>query len=179
MCIRDSFITETDDGVRLFINDRLVIDKWQTQSRREHSYETSLASGDYTIRMEYFDGSGAAFARLRVEVLKESGGPIGNIVTCVPPQPQNYAWIKLYRLDGNNQWYSLGRGIGSVSASGFLKIDGLPVDENRFGGAGEPYKVEQWIDGQVARSTGDFQRGEPIFRVRAFADNVTPWSCSP
>ena len=173
------FITETDDGVRLYINDRLVIDKWQTQSRRQHTYETSLNSGDYVIRMEYFDEGGAAFARLRVEVLKESGGPIGNIITCVPPQPQNYAWIKLYRLDGNNQWYSLGRGIGSVSASGFLKIDGLPVDENRFGGAGEPYKVEQWIDGKVARATGDFQRGEPIFRVRAFADNVTPWSCSP
>ena len=52
-----------------------------------------------------------------------------------------------------------------MSASGFLKIDGLPVDENRFGGASEPYKGGGWIDGKVA-ATGDFQRGEPIFRVR-------------
>ncbi len=176
---RYRFSAETDDGVRLYINDRLVIDKWQTQSRRQHSYETSLDGGDYTIRMEYFDAGGEAVARLRVEARKESALPVGNIITCVPPQPQNYAWIKLYRLDGNNQWYSLGPGIGSINASGFLKIDGLPVDENRFGGVGEPYRVEQWIDGKVARSTGDFQRGEPIFRVRAFADNVTPWSCSP
>jgi len=176
---RYRFVAETDDGVRLYINDRLVIDQWQMQARRQHRYETSLESGDYTIRMEYFDATGGAVAQLRVEMRKESASPIGNIITCVPPQPRNYAWIKLYRLDGNNQWYSLGPGIGSINASGFLKIDGLPVDENRFGGAGEPYKVEQWMDGKIARSTGDFQRGEPIFRVRAFADNVTPWRCSP
>ena len=41
------------------------------------------------------------------------------------------------------------------------------------------YKVEQWVDSRVVRSTGDFQRGEPEFRVRAFADNATPWGCSP
>lgn len=173
------FITETDDGVRLFINDRLVIDRWRTQSRNRQTHEATLGAGEYTIRMEYFDESGPAIARLRIEVQREPSGAVGNIVTCVPPQPQNYAWIKLYRLDGSNQWYSLGRGIGSINPTGFLKIDGLPVDVNRFGGAGEPYKVEQWIDGRVTRSTGDFQRGEPEFRVRAFADNYTPWSCPP
>lgn len=173
------FTTDTDDGVRLFINDRLVIDKWRAQSRTKYAYETTLDGGDYTIRMEYFDDAGAAFARLRVEVQREAAGAVGNIITCVPPQPQNYAWIKLYRLNGNNQWYSIGRGIGSINPTGFLKIDGLPVDVNRFGGAGEPYKVEQWVDNQIVRSTGDFYRGEPEFRVRAFADNYTPWSCPP
>ncbi|HHW89125.1 MAG TPA: hypothetical protein GX400_23280 [Chloroflexi bacterium] len=107
------------------------------------------------------------------------GGAIGNIITCVPPQPQNYAWIKLYRLNNANQWVAIGRGIGSINPTGFLKIDGLPVDVNRFGGAGEPYKVEQWVDNRVVQSTGDFLRGEPEFRVRAFADNYTPWRCAP
>ncbi|MFO7632912.1 MAG: PA14 domain-containing protein [Caldilinea sp.] len=173
------FTTETDDGVRLFINDRLVIDRWRTQSRTRYTHEATLNAGEYTIRMEYFDSSGPAIARLRIEVQREPSGAVGNIITCVPPQPQNYAWIKLYRLNGNNRWYSVSRGIGSINPTGFLKIDGLPVDVNRFGGAGEPYKVEQWIDGRVVRSTGDFQRGEPEFRVRAFADNYTPWSCPP
>jgi len=157
----------------------LVIDRWRTQSRTRYIHEATLNAGEYTIRMEYFDESGPAIARLRIEVQREASGAVGNIITCVPPQPQNYAWIKLYRLNGNNQWYSLGSGIGSINATGFLKIDGLPVDVNRFGGAGEPYKVEQWIDGRVTRSTGDFQRGEPEFRVHSFADNYTPWSCPP
>jgi hypothetical protein len=103
--------------------------------------------------------------------------PVGNLITCVPPQPKNYAWIKIYRLDGNNKWYSIGKGIGSVSASGFLKIDGLPVDANRFGGSGEPYKIEQWVGGKVVQSVGDFYAGQPEFRLRTFADNYTPWQC--
>lgn len=176
---RYRFITETDDGVRLYINDQLVIDRWRTQSRTRYTYETTLGAGEHRIRMEYFEESGQAFARLRIEVQRQPMGIVGNIITCVPPQPQNYAWIKLYRLDGNNQWQPLGPGIGSINPTGYLKIDGLPVDIFRFGGAGEPYKVEQWIDGRVVRSTGDFQRGEPEFRVRPFADNYTPWGCPP
>lgn len=176
---RYRFIAETDDGVRLYINDQLVIDRWQTQSRTRSIYETTLGAGEHRIRMEYFEEGGQAFARLRIEVQRQPMGIVGNIITCVPPQPQNYAWIKLYRLDGSNQWQPLGPGIGSINPTGYLKIDGLPVDIFRFGGAGEPYKVEQWIDGRVVRSTGDYQRGEPEFRVRPFADNYTPWGCPP
>ncbi|WP_297635843.1 PA14 domain-containing protein [Caldilinea sp.] len=176
---RYRFITETDDGVRLYINDQLVIDRWRTQPRTRYTYETTLGAGEHRIRMEYFEATGQAFARLRIEVQRQPMGIVGNIITCVPPQPQNYAWIKLYRLDGNNQWQSLGPGIGSINPTGYLKIDGLPVDIFRFGGAGEPYKVEQWVDGRVVQSTGDYQRGEPEFRVRPFADNYTPWGCPP
>jgi len=176
---RYRFSAETDDGVRLYINDRLVIDKWRVQARTQHTYETSLDGGEVRVRVEYFDEWGAAFARLRIEVRAETSGAIGNIITCAPPQPQNYAWIKLYRLNNANQWVAISRGIGSINPTGFLKIDGLPVDVNRFGNAGEPYKVEQWMDGRVTQSTGDFQRGEPEFRVRAFADNYTPWRCTP
>lgn len=176
---RYRFTVETDDGVRLYLDDRLVIDKWRVQSRTQQTYEATLDSGDYRIRMEYFDAAGTAFARLRIAVRQEADRAIGNIITCVPPQPQNDAWIKLYRLDSANQWVSISRGIGSINATGFLKIDGLPVDVNRFGSAGEPYKVEKWVDNRIVQSTGDFLRGEPEFRVRAFADNYTPWRCEP
>ena len=172
------FTTETDDGVRLWVDNKLIIDKWGVQARTKHSGETRLSAGNHTVRMEYQELGGYAFAKLTIVRIVEGTATIGNIVTCVPPQPPNYAWIKLYRLDTNNRWVSMGRGIGAINPTGFLKIDGLPVDVNRFGNAGEPYKVEQWIDGKVARSTGDFLRGEPEFRVRPFADNATPWGCS-
>ncbi len=172
------FTTETDDGVRLWVDNKLLIDKWGVQARTKHSGETRLSAGNHTVRMEYQELGGYAFAKLTIVRIVEGAATIGNIVTCVPPQPPNYAWIKLYRLDANNRWVAMGRGIGAINPTGFLKIDGLPVDVNRFGNAGEPYKVEQWIDGKVARSTGDFQRGEAEFRVRPFADNATPWGCS-
>lgn len=173
---RYRFTTETDDGVRLFIDDRLVIDEWREADGDKFTYEVSL-KGNHKIRMEYFERKGTALAKLGWKRLGDERAPVGNLITCVPPQPKNYAWIKIYRLDGNNKWYSISRGIGSISASGFLKIDGLPVDVNRFGGAGEPYKIEQWIDGKVAQATGDFYAGQPEFRLRPSVDNYTPWQC--
>ncbi len=154
-----------------------MIDDWRVGSIRKQSTEFHLASGEHTVVMEYFERTGVAIARLKIVQFVSGSAPIGNLITCVPPQPQNYAWIKLYRLDGNNDWYAISKGIGSINSSGFLKIDGLPVDVNRFGASGEPYKVEQWIDSRVVQSTGDFYAGQPEFRIRPWADNATPFGC--
>jgi hypothetical protein len=175
---RYRFTTETDDGVRLYIDDRLVINQWREQPQTRLNVELDLSRGDHRLRMEYFDRMGAAVARLGWRKIGDlPPPPVGNIITCVPPQPDNYAWIRLYRLNSSGNWYLLGRGIGSVDPRGYLKIDGLAVDTARFGNAGEPYRVEQWIDGRVARSTGNFQVGEPEFRVRPYVDSHTPWQC--
>ena len=173
---RFRFRATVDDGVRLYIDGGIVIDQWKDEARSTYSVDRDLGAGNHTIVMEYYERNGEASARL--ELRQVLTNRVGNIITCVPPQPPNYAWIKLYRLNGANQWVTLGRGIGSINPTGFLKIDGLPVDVARFGGAGEPYKVEQWVDSRIVQSTGDFQRGEAEFRVRAFADNSTPWSCN-
>ncbi len=175
---RARFTTEVDDGVRIFVDGNLVLEKWFAQERKRYTVDVNMSRGQHTIVLEYMERTQLASVQLRIATPQEQRPPIGNIITCAPPQPENYAWIKLYRLDGNNNWYSIGRGIGSIEPSGFLKIDGLPVDQNRFGGAGEPYRVEMWVNGNVTLSTGNFQAGEPEFRVRAFADNYTPWGCS-
>ena len=63
-----TFHTFTDDGVRLWVNGALVIDKWNLQPEREHSSEQVLpltAGVMYDIRMEYFDWKASAVAELR------------------------------------------------------------------------------------------------------------------
>ncbi len=174
---RYRFTVRADDGVRLYIDDDRVINEWHSASDDKFTYDVTLSKGNHKIRLEYYERTGTAFVRLNWDRLRDARIPAGNLITCVPPQPKNYAWIKLYRLDGNNKWYSIGRGIGAIQASGFLKIDGLPVDSGRFGSEGEPYKIEQWIDGKVAQSVGDFLAGQPEFRMRTFTDNYTPWQC--
>ncbi|MBK8051602.1 MAG: hypothetical protein IPK16_33630 [Anaerolineales bacterium] len=171
------FSARADDGVRIYVDGRRILDKWGSHNDERHSVQVDLGKGIHTVVVEYQELTGWSIIKVSVDQIIPGQAPIGNIITCVPPQPQNYAWIKLYRLDGNNHWYPIARGIGSIEPSGYLKIDGLPVDIGRFGNNGEPYKVEQWIDGKIARSTGDFQRGEPEFRVRSFTDNYTPWGC--
>lgn len=172
------FTAEVDDGVRIFVDGDLVLEKWFAQERTRYSVNVSLSRGQHTVVVEYMERTLLASIALNMSTPQDTREPVGNLITCAPPQPENYAWIKLYRLDGNNNWYSIGRGIGSIESSGFLKIDGLPVDQNRFGAEGEPYRVEMWEDGKVTLSTGNFQAGEPEFRVRAFVDNYTPWGCS-
>ncbi len=59
------FYTETDDGVRLWINDQLLVNRWNDQSAREYSGTIALTAGvPATLRMEYYENGGNAVARL-------------------------------------------------------------------------------------------------------------------
>ena len=125
------------------------------------------------------DGSeaGGAGSALPTPAPPASSSAVGNLVTCAPPNPPHNAWIWLYRLDGNEHWQRISKGIGAIDPSGRLKIDGLPVDVDRFGTRGEPYRIELVIDGRVVESTGNFQAGEPEFRLFPDRDNATSWPC--
>ncbi len=48
-----------DDGARLWLNDRLVLDGWQTGAARALTTKTVLG-GTYNVRIEYFQASGNA-----------------------------------------------------------------------------------------------------------------------
>ena len=59
------FVANTDDGVRLWVNDQLVIDSWIRRSARDSIGTIPLQGGvRYNIRMEYFNGGGSAVAHL-------------------------------------------------------------------------------------------------------------------
>ena len=60
-----TFHTFTDDGVRFWVNDQLLIDQWVDQSPTEHSTTIALQGGlSYDIRMEYYERDSIAIARL-------------------------------------------------------------------------------------------------------------------
>ncbi len=172
------FKTTTDDGVRLWVDGELVIDRWYSMPTSSFEAKVLLQEGVHSVRMEYFDAGGNASAQLTMENDIVLSG-VGNLITCVPPNPPNYAWIRVYRKDSDGNWYrAIPKGIGSIHASGYLKIDGLPVDIARFGGAGEPYWIEQWVDNKVVNAVGNTDAGQAEFRIRPNADNYTPWGCA-
>jgi glucose/arabinose dehydrogenase len=61
---RYRFTTVTDDGVRLYLDNRRVIDQWQGQPATEHTYVADLGTGNHTVTLEYFEGGGDALATL-------------------------------------------------------------------------------------------------------------------
>ncbi|MGQ9586436.1 MAG: PA14 domain-containing protein [Anaerolineae bacterium] len=167
---RYRFTIEADDGVRLYIDGALIVDEWRG-GRKSIVREIPLGEGTHSFRVEYYEATGYALAKLSWE--GPLGPLVGNLITWVPPYP-SYSWVKVYRWDGGNWVDTNPRGYSSFGPTGYLKIDGLLVAWE-YRATGHPYWVELWIDGRLVRSVGNFQRGEPAFRIWPNVDNYTPW----
>jgi len=60
-----SFYTITDDGIRLWVNSKLIIDDWTLHGDTEDSGTIDLVAGhSYSIVMEYFENTSGATAHL-------------------------------------------------------------------------------------------------------------------
>lgn len=59
-----SFLVESDDGIRLWIDGRLVIDAWRDQPPTDHTTILDLAAGEHLVEVEYYEHSGGATAHL-------------------------------------------------------------------------------------------------------------------
>ena len=59
------FYTQSDDGVRLWVNGQIVIDAWTNHTSREDSGTIALAAGQaHDLRLEYYDNNNSALIRL-------------------------------------------------------------------------------------------------------------------
>jgi hypothetical protein len=158
--------------VRFWLDDDLLIDEWHDSAGGTYTVKANVAAGGHNLRVEYYQGQGdakIAFGFQRANISWE-----GNLFTCMAPQD---SWIKVYRLTPNNEWEDMKpSGWGPISASGEIKIDGLPVDRY-YGTNGQPYKVELWVSGKMIQSEGDITGGQPAFRIPPGGDARTSWPC--
>lgn len=61
-----TFYTTSDDGVRLWVNDVLLIDNWTDHPPTENSGTIALnAEQRYSVRLDYYENGGGAVAQLR------------------------------------------------------------------------------------------------------------------
>lgn len=57
--------TQSDDGVRLWVNGVLLINDWTSHPTKENRGSIALAAGQsYDVKLEYFEGGGSAVVRL-------------------------------------------------------------------------------------------------------------------
>lgn len=61
---RYRFTVQVDDGARLWVDGRLLLDQWVEGSTRTFTAEADLAAGNHTLRLEYLELAGGALAKL-------------------------------------------------------------------------------------------------------------------
>ncbi len=67
------FYVYVDDGVRLWVDNELIIDRWIDQPPTEWSDTISLSAGErYDIKMEFYENGGGAVAELQWESASQS-----------------------------------------------------------------------------------------------------------
>jgi hypothetical protein len=58
------FSVTGDDGVRLYVDGNLLINKWFTQGATTYTADVTLLAGPHNVKLEYFEGGGPAVALL-------------------------------------------------------------------------------------------------------------------
>lgn len=81
------FNTISDDGIRVYVHDRYVINNWTDHRATTDAGTISLPAGNYSVAVDYYDQTGGAIAKMwweRVGDYNGSTGGTGGPVTAAP-----------------------------------------------------------------------------------------------
>ena len=87
------FYARIDDGVRVFLDDQMIINGWRAGALRTYSAARTLPEGDHTIRVEYYEGTGVARAYFWVNTVS---GPGPSPIPDGSPEPPTAGWYGEY-----------------------------------------------------------------------------------
>ena len=130
---RYSLITESDDGVRLWVNGVKVIDQWIDQGPTRYVAQLDLvADQNYDIVMEYYENGGGAVARLSWSSASQAEEiiPSSRVLVPLPPNAAPIATLT-----------------GPVSSTQFLPEDVITLTAEASDVDGNLEAVEFWADG--------------------------------
>ena len=133
-----TFTARADDGVRLWVNNQLIIDEWHNGSPENYSGQINLVAGQkYDIKMEYYEDTGGAVAQLfwsnlrtPQELIPQSQLYSSN----TPPPPTNTPPSIAISTPVNNRIYQsapLFAGAARDAETGIRALSGLLYDQSR------------------------------------------------
>jgi len=162
-----TFLVRTDDGVRLWVNDELIIDEWSDHGATTYSGATSAAltkGVPYSIRMDFYEGGGDAVAWLGWESASQPRKGIYEMYltpgTGMGDRSQD--WYRnpanghFYRLspqpmswtDGNTlagQWGGYLVTINDAAENLWIRTTFGPTVDAMFTGANDMQNEGQWV----------------------------------
>lgn len=125
-----TFTTTSDDGVRLWVDGRLLIDQWNDHGTSDHSGTIALSAGTQVdLVMEYYENGGGAVARLAWSTSSMSRRivPASQLYPTNAPPPTQPGLYRAINLNGDaltidgNAWE--GRTAANVSFTGNTFVD--------------------------------------------------------
>lgn len=81
------FTTTSDDGVRLYIDNNLVIDQWHDQGTASYTVTVPLTTGNHQIKLEYYQAFGGAVAKLTWALSSSNGVVTPSVSPTTSPTP--------------------------------------------------------------------------------------------
>ena len=116
------FTVRSDDGVRLYVDDQLKLDKWFDQPPTTYTVDVTLKAGNHTIKLEYYEKGGGAVAQVLWQPTPGSRwvsiGPDGAVVKILAVDPQTpdtlYAGTDsgVYKsINGGTSWTAMNSGL--------------------------------------------------------------------
>jgi hypothetical protein len=112
-----TFYTVSDDGIRLWVNGQPLVDNWTNHGPTENSASITLVAGQkYDIKLEYYEATGGATARLLWSSACEPKAAVPSAQ--LYPAPANSGDTAAYNFEGSAQsWLKTGNAVASVSRS--------------------------------------------------------------
>jgi hypothetical protein len=112
-----TFFTSSDDGVRLWVNGQQLINNWTNHGTTENSGTISLTAGQkYDLKLEYYDATGGATARLLWSSSCEAKAVIASS-QLYPPVVVGGDSAQFNFESGAQSWLASGVGVSSVASS--------------------------------------------------------------
>ena len=78
---RYRFDVYVDDGIRLYIDDQLILDEWRAPQTESFAPEVDLLAGTHRVRVEYFEAAGRSFLELSWQKVLPSPTPTPSLVS--------------------------------------------------------------------------------------------------
>ena len=63
------FSSQADDGIRVYVDDNLIIDEWHPATPLMYTADVNLVAGPHTLRVEYYEGVADAYILFKFEPL--------------------------------------------------------------------------------------------------------------
>ncbi len=153
-----TFTATADDGVRVKLDGRTIIDEWRDQAPRTFtSGPIVLSAGNHTVVMEYYENGGGAVAKLAWQ----SSGPPSSCQASVPSDHWRGEYFNNVNIGGNPSMVR-------DDEAGYLSFDWGSASPGAGCGIGADNFSARWT-----RSVY-FQRGDYTFTVTA-DDGVRFW----